>query len=125
MLKFCGIALLCAAAASLLQGTKSPLYTFLPLLGGICITIYAFGRLGETLSPLRSMSENTEMSGYAGTLLRALGIGYAAELTADVCRGCGAERSASAILLLGRAELVLLACPLLVRLLDSALSVLS
>ena len=119
MLKFCGIALLCAAAASLLQGTKSPLYTYLPLLGGICITIYAFGRLGETLSPLRSMSEN------AGTLLRALGIGYAAELTADVCRGCGAERSASAILLLGRAELVLLACPLLVRLLDSALSVLS
>ncbi len=125
MLKFIGIALLCAAATALLRGTGSSVHTYLPVLGGICIFIYAIGRLGGPARSLYELSEGSAVSEYVGTLLRALGIGYASEMTADVCRGCGAEQPASAILLLGRAELVVLACPLLIRLLDAASSVMT
>ncbi len=125
MLRFLGIAILSAAATVFLRETKSPLTRFLPAAGGVLILAYAIKVLGGTVESLNNMAAGTVVSEYAGTLMRALGIGYAAELTADVCRGCDAESAASAIMILGRAELALLACPLLIRLLDAASSLLT
>ncbi len=124
MLKFIGIAILCAAATLLLRESGSPLSRFLPVAAGIFILAFAFSVLEEPISKLTSLTDGTAVSEYMGTLLRALGIGYAAELTSDVCRSCGAEPAASAILMLGKAELAALAFPLLARLLDAAASIL-
>lgn len=125
MIKFFGIAILCAAATAFLRESKSPISRFLPLAGGICIVAYAVSSVGESIKTIGSLAEGTAVSEYTGTLIRALGIGYASEITADVCRGCGAESAASSILLLGRAELVVLACPLLIRLLNAASSIIA
>lgn len=124
MLRFFGIAILCAAATAFLRETKSPLYRMLPAVGGVCILAYAVSSVGQSVTALEGLAEGTAVSDYVGTLLRALGIGYASELTADVCRSCGADQPANSILLLGRAELVALACPLLAELLGAAASVL-
>lgn len=123
MVKFFGIAILCAAATLLLREAKSPLSRLLPLAGCICILAYAISSVGKSAETLNGLADGTAVSEYTGTLLRAIGIGYASELTANVCRGCGADTVASSILLLGRAELVVLACPLLIRLLDAATSI--
>lgn len=122
MIKFIGIAILCAAATAFLRESKSPLYWILPTVGGVCILAYAVSSVGRSVETISELASGTAVSDYVGTLLRALGIGYASEMTADVCRGCGADQPANSILLLGRAELVALACPLLVRLLDAASS---
>lgn len=123
MLKLFGIGIICAAATALLRETKSPLCTFLPLAGCLCLFIYAVSRLAGGITALENLVEGTAAAEYAETLVRAVGIGYTAELTADVCKSSGAEPVASSIILLGRAELVVLACPLLVRLLETASSV--
>lgn len=125
MFKLIGVALLCAAATVFLRETGSPVTRFVPLAGSVLILTLAFSSLGKSLYELTELLSGTAVSEYAGTLLRALGIGYAAELTSDVCRSCGADSAASSILLLGKAELVSLACPLLVRLLDAASSMIA
>lgn len=125
MLKFLGIAILCAAATVFLRESESPLSRLLPVAGGICILVFAFSSLGGSVRKISELAEGTAVSEYSETLMRALGIGYAAELTADVCRSCSAESAASAIILLGKAELAALACPLLIRLLGAALSILA
>lgn len=124
MIKYMGIAVLCAAATVFLRETKSPLARFIPLCGSLCILVYAAVSLRGSVSAIESLADGTVVSEYTGTLLRALGIGYTAELTADVCRGCGADSVSSAILTMGRVELAALACPLLLNLLSAASSVL-
>lgn len=124
MLRLFGIGVLCAAATVILREVKSPVSRFLPLLGCLVISLYAVAELADGASAVAKLAEGTAVSEYIGTLMRAVGIGYAAELSADVCRGCGADSTASAILLLGRTELVALACPLLLSLLSTASSLL-
>lgn len=125
MLKAVGVCVLCAAMTVFLHETKSPLSRLFPLAASICVLIFAVSKLGECVGSVGALAEGTAVSGYTGTLLRAVGIGYVAELTADVCRGCGADAAASAVIMLGRAELAVLCCPLLVSLLEAASSVIS
>ncbi len=120
MIKYIGIAVLCAVATALLRESKSPVHVLLPTAGTVCILVYALGSLGQSVELMSSLADNTAVSEYVETLVRAVGIGYATELTADVCRGCGASEPASAILLFGRAELAAMCCPLLLKLLNSA-----
>ncbi len=125
MIRFIGIALLCAAATVFLHGTGSAVAKFLPIAGGVLILAFAFSSLGGSVSAIGELASGTAVSEYTGTLIRALGIGYVSELTADVCRTCGAETAGNSILTLGKAELAVLACPLLLKLLGTASSLIS
>ncbi len=124
MTRILGIAVICAAATLILKESKSSVWQLLPLAGGACIVVYALVSLGSSVDELYKLTSGTALSEYAGTLTRAVGIGYASTLTADVCRGCGADAPASAIIMLGRAELLALCCPLIARLMTAASSLL-
>ncbi len=121
MIKYFGIAILCAAATALLRETKSPLYWVLPASCAVCLFLCVSGSVRESVISLQKLVEDTMVADYMDTLLRAVGIGYASEMTADICRGCGAEQISSSILLLCRVELIILSLPLLTELMHSVL----
>lgn len=111
-LKLCGGAVAAAFAAMLLRefGGRSTE-------GGVRLaaTVGLFCTAAAMISPIvefirsggSAAGENSEV------LTHALGVALAVRLSADICRECGAVGVASALELVGRVELLLLALPLI------------
>ena len=61
----------------------------------------AIASIYPSVSFLISAAEGTAFESYAAVLLKAIGIGYCTVITADACRGAGADTAASGIELWG------------------------
>ena len=122
MIRLCGIALF-AAVVYAVQKVLNPSGT--AVLGASVTVIFSLLAI-VSLTPLYETFEEffkeTELEPYAATVLKALGIAYSVEITGDICRAGGAESVASSIELVGRAELAILAFPLITELFGIASS---
>lgn len=116
-LKICGAALLCAAAVPILREMKG-MSALLSAAVAIMAAAAAIASICPSVSFLISAAEGTAFESYAAVLLKAIGIGYCTVITADACRGAGADTAASGIELLGRAEILLISLPLITELLS-------
>ena len=67
--------------------------------------------LGGIFGSLTSLSERTGLTEALTCALRAIGIGYAAGLTADICQSLGENLVATAVTLVGRIEIFVCAYP--------------
>lgn len=124
MIRFVGIALLAAAATAVLAEVKSPLAKLLPVGAALLLFAAAITEILPVITEFSSLIEDGSASVYASTLLRALGIAYATELTGDICRASGADAAATGISVIGRAELTIIAAGFLFELLKLAASLL-
>jgi len=79
-------------------------------------------RLSPVAETLRGYLSAQGMGEASGLLMKGLAVGYLTQIGGDVCRDLGAESVASRLELCGRAELLVLALPLLSDLLGTALS---
>ena len=125
MIKLCGIALFAGIAAIILSGSDNRMSKLLSLAAALILLITAINSISPVISELSSLISSissSELSEYAATLLRALGIAYATELTSEVCRTCGADSTAVGISIVGRAELAVIAAGFLFKLLSLSLS---
>ena len=120
MLRYYGAALIALAAILALRGQKSEFAGMVSLAAGILL----FGGAAEAFLPalreIGALLEGSALGGYAATLMKALGVTLAAQFTAELCRDAGEGALASRLELAGRAEILLLALPLIRELLALA-----
>ena len=111
IVKYCGLALLTVAAAMIIAEFKpsiSRLVTLTVCAGFVCA---AAASLYPSYRYLSNIVADTPLAGYSSTLLKALGVALAVEISADVCKDAGETGLASRLEMIGRAELLLLALP--------------
>ena len=115
----CGICI--ALACGILKNEGKGYGIYVAALGGVLLTGWAVHTLKDTWAVLSSLGEYSELSPYTTLLLKALGVGYVVKIASDVCRDLGAQETAQKIELCGKAELLLMAMPLVMELVSLAL----
>ena len=87
----------------------------------IAIALYILeGSALTAVQTIADAAKATAFSSYAVILLKALGIAYISAFTAELCKSAGEGMLASAAVLAGKGELILLSLPLISRLLEIA-----
>lgn len=121
ILRVAGIAIAAVLASMLLKGQYRAAGVACILSAFLIISVFSFENgVGEAISEVRAFTEGTGFSGYAVTLVKALGIAYITQMTEAVCRETGEETVAMAVEFAGRTQLILLALPLAAELLEIA-----
>lgn len=120
MIKYCGVALCALAAILILKGQKSDFAGLVGVAAGVIL----FSAAVVTFLPIFEFVENTmsktSFSEHMTVLGKALGITLAVQLSAEVCRDAGESALASKLELIGKAEILLLALPLVSELMRLA-----
>ncbi len=111
LLQVAGAAVLIGVTLSFLRESGNRFTWLVAAGGGILLTIWGIGRLGGVFSVFADLTSKTELSPYLTLVLKALGVGYVVQISADVCRDLGANEAGKRLELCGRAELLLLALP--------------
>ena len=115
------ICMLAVAGVTAITVIKKWNSDFLPLLR-IALTLLLTTAVLAWISPLIAyLRQLTELSGIADSaeiLLKALGIAWLTQCCADVCRESGEGGAANGVELAGKVELLLLALPLINRVLE-------
>ena len=75
-------------------------------------------RLGEFEGVLSSVIFRAELGEVSTAVLKIVGVGYLAGITSDVCGELGVPRVGSAVTLVGRIEIIAIAAPFFVAILD-------
>ena len=120
MIKYCGVALCALAACIVLKGQKSEFASIVALAAALLLFGAAAVEFYPTLTELRELIEGTSFEGYLSTLIKALGITLAVQFSAELCRDAGESSIAAKLELVGKAEIILLALPLIRELLGLA-----
>ena len=122
------ICMLAMAGVTVITVIKKWSSDFLPLLR-IALTVVLTMAALTLISPLLSYLEQlTELSGTGGSaelLLKSLGVAWLTQCCADICRESGESGAANGVELAGKVELLLLALPLLNRVLEVVSELLS
>lgn len=125
VLKICGGALLCVIASIVLRSMGRELHLPLQWTGIVALTGAAVVLLQPILAWLSEVAAANGISDTVSLLLRALGIAAVVQLCADLCRQSGESAIASSVELVGRVQLLLLALPVLQKLLSGVTALLS
>ncbi len=120
VLKYCGLALLSLSIIMVIYEFKPRLAKLAAITIGIYMLSAAWANIYPSIKLISEYVENTPLGEYTSTLLKALGAALAVEITADACRDAGEATLASRIEMIGKAELLLLALPLISKLIDIA-----
>jgi stage III sporulation protein AD len=87
------------------------------LLIRLCVTvgvsISAISVLYPVLSYINQIASGTEIEKHIPSLIKALGIALAVQITADSCKDAGEETLASRVYLFGQAEILIISIPIL------------
>jgi stage III sporulation protein AD len=119
LLKICAIGLLAAVVSVLLRAFKSDVHFALKL--GGCVLVFGgavvyIERFMDEISAKLAIAGGEE---YLNVMMRCLGIAIITEITATICRECGENGISEGVELAGRFEILLLALPVISRILDS------
>lgn len=113
----CGIALLCALGGMVLRELGGWQQRVLLMLGGTVLGGALLSRLLRMQTVSAWLSEIGAGEEYP-QLWKGLGICLTVEFCAGLCRTCGAEELGKTVELIGRAEILFLALPLIKELLS-------
>lgn len=121
VLRLCGIAILGLCAVLLLRERN---LTFAVLCGGGAVLVIALYLLESgaitAVQTITDAAAESAFADYAAILIKALGIAYISAFTAELCQSAGEGMLASAAVLAGKGELILLSLPMISRLLEIA-----
>ena len=124
-IKICGGALLCVIVIVVLRSVGREMQLPVQWTGILLLTGAALLSLQPVIAWLSSLGARVGAAEQVSLLLRALGIATLAQLCAELCRQSGEGAIASGVELVGRAQLLVLALPLLQQLLAAAGALLS
>lgn len=113
-------AVLCAVCVLLLKTQKSPIAQLLGAACCVLLAVYLLGKNAAIFTEVRALLDENGYTAYAKTLIKALGVAFACEAGADVCRELGEAGIASKIELAGRIEILALSLPVAADLLYAA-----
>ena len=118
VLKICGIAVLGLVAVVLLRGMRAEYATFAGIITGILLLFAVLAEFSSVMALVEEMTEKTGFSLYFEVILKAMGLGMLAEVTADICRDNGATAIASKVEFGGKMAILSLSLPILRKLID-------
>ena len=118
VLKICGIAVLGLVAVVLLRGMRAEYATFAGIITGILLLFTVLAEFSSVMVLVEEMTEKTGFSLYFEVILKAMGLGMLAEVTADICRDNGATAIASKVEFGGKMAILSLSLPILRKLID-------
>ena len=107
------LAMIALILSLLLKQWKSD---FLPLVRIAISILFAFlilSAIAPLIRYLQALLENTLTSEYASLLFKALGLAILTQICAEICKESGEGGIASAIELIGKIEILVLALPLI------------
>lgn len=112
-IKICGI-ILCALVVCVIFKNIRQEYSLFIRIGITClITVLSISIFYPILSFVEGVSKGTAVYEYIPTLIKALGIAFVVEITADVCIDAGENALAERISLFGKAEILVISLPLI------------
>ncbi len=114
-------ALLTAISAMLVRECGGRLAALVSLTGGVVILLAVFPRAAEIVSELRGLAA-LGADEWLAPILKIIAVGYAVEIGADICRELGEAGVAARLELCGKLEILLLALPSFLGLLELAVS---
>ena len=123
--KVCGIALICVFSVISLKNFKDSYAVLVRIASTVLFFGFFCGMLSPFVSFVKSTMDDGGMSGYTGLLFKALGIAFLTNISSSVCRDSGEAGMAQGVETVGRAEILLLAVPLLEDLFDMAKEILT
>lgn len=119
MLKIVGLCTAALAAIIVLKNVRSEYAFFLKLAVLLLIGVPVVGLAAEAISQLQALSAQAGIdSDVLKLLVKALGICLTAQLAANLCQDSGESALASAVELLGRGAILLMALPLAAQLIS-------
>lgn len=111
ILSACGIGLLGAFLSFILSEVGYRGARLVSVSASIVLLMLAAGGIGEVLSELAWISDAAGIGEVAAAALKIVGIGYVAGICYDVCLDMGERGIASAVLTVGRVEMLLIVAP--------------
>ena len=124
-IRVCFFAMLCIAVTALLKQIRPEMLAFLRIGSSIVVSTLILGVLNPILIYVRSLLSGTSLDEIGESLLKALGIGFLAQICSDICRDCGENSAAAGVELMARIEILLLSLPMLEKVISTAREVLS
>ena len=124
-LKIYGIIVCAVAFCVIIKHLKNEYSLFIRLSITVGVSILSVTVMYPVLSYISEISRTTVINEFLGTLLKALGIATAVQITADTCKDAGEDSIANRIYLLGQAEIIVLSLPVIKRLLGVCEGVIS
>lgn len=120
-----GIAILGATLAVMLKPLRPELAVLVAIATGVIVLMHAVIELTGLLDTLRALAgEYGVDTGYIGTLLKILGVAYAAQFGAQICADAGESAIAGKVELFGRILILAAAAPAVLTALGSAVRML-
>lgn len=118
IIKVCGVGILCVCAVMILRAARAELAVLAGVGGAVILFGMALPDVFEIVRFARDISEETGFSVYTATVLKALGIAVLTQMTADICRDCGAGTAAGRIELCAKCAILLLGLPVVKSLIE-------
>ncbi|MEE1245515.1 MAG: SpoIIIAC/SpoIIIAD family protein [Acutalibacteraceae bacterium] len=122
VLKVLAICFITAFICLILKGQRNEFAFLISAFASVLILLFL---IKNVIVPLTVLQQKIEMYGinisYFKTALKALGIGYITNFTADSCRDAGQAALASKAELAGKIALFILSVPLVISVMETAL----
>ena len=112
-LKACGIVLCALIVCIVFKNLKSDYSLLVRIVVTVSVFSVSLSLIYPVLSYIEKISSNSEIYKYMPTLMKALGVAFVVEITADICNDAQESTLADRITFLGKAEILVLSLPLL------------
>ena len=120
-----GIAILGTVMSAMLRPLRPELSILVGAATGLIVLASAVGELTGVFDTLRALADEYGVdTGYIGTLLKILGIAYAAQFGAQICTDAGESAIAGKVELFGRVLILAAAIPAAATTLGTAIRLL-
>lgn len=121
VLKIAGVCI-CAVCAALILGERNRSAAVLCSIAAIAAVMYFVigGAVGDTVQALRGVYGGEYVGEYAEVLAKALAVSYITSAASEICESAGEAGLSRAASLGGRAEILALCMPMILKLLETA-----
>ncbi len=112
-IKACGIVLCALIVCIVFKNIKSEYSLFIRLLITVSIFCVSLSIFYPVLKYIEDISSGTAIYQFIPILFKALGIAFAVQITADICRDAQENSLAERICFFGKAEIIVISLPLI------------
>ena len=123
--KACSFAIMCAVAGVVIKQLRPDYSILIRVAGSVAIASFAITAAEPIIAFIRSLIDSEALGGYGSVMIKALAVAILAELCSEICRDCGETSVALGVELVGKLEILIMALPLLGKLLETVREVLS
>ncbi|MBO5092689.1 MAG: stage III sporulation AC/AD family protein [Clostridia bacterium] len=117
-IKMCGIILCALVVCVVFKNIRNEYSLYIRLAITAITSFTSLALFYPILSYIERISKNTAVYTYIPILIKALGIAFCVQITADACKDAGEGTLAERINLFGQAEIILISLPLIKNLFE-------